>query len=163
MQRLWNRLDFRLSQRYHTRSPQLNRNVCSVVTSTSRMDSQVIILIEAFVVAVAFEALPRYNASANAQGDFIAALKVLYHGSKQFTVLRYAALGIERAARDLGVSLSAEIIAMFEHIKVTILTDTQRESGKSDWVVTYDIDDLNSQESRLSTLAKQFKQITLTS
>lgn len=50
--------------------------------------AQVVVLLEAFVVAVAFETLPTYDISADARLDFLVAFRIIYHSAKQFPILR---------------------------------------------------------------------------
>lgn len=123
--------------------------------------AQVVVLLEAFVVAVAFETLPTYDTSADARLDFLIAFRVIYHGAKQFPVLRYAALGIERAARNMNIVISDEVVAILHHIQ-EMIAGADQDSGKSKWVVVFNVNELGSQESRLSSVIDELKQISIT-
>ncbi|KAG9700424.1 hypothetical protein KCU95_g920, partial [Aureobasidium melanogenum] len=123
--------------------------------------AQVVVLLEAFVVAVAFETLPTYDTSADARLDFLIAFRVIYHGAKQFPVLRYAALGIERAARNMNIVISDEVVAIL-HLIQEMIAGADQDSGKSKWVVVFNVNKLGSQESRLSSVVDELKQISIT-
>ncbi|KAH0282575.1 hypothetical protein KCU62_g9631, partial [Aureobasidium sp. EXF-3399] len=121
---------------------------------------QVVVLLTAFVVAVAFEILPVYEISPDARFDFLVAMRVIYHGAKQFPVLRYAALGIERAAHDMDLILLDKVVVMMQEIREMIASADQ-DGGRSKWVVNFNADELGSQESRLSSVIDQFRQMEI--